>query len=145
MDLNLPFGSAAWQRQYRSERGPIPLSVKKRRAEKVAQARARFGKQVLRELLLNLAIRVGLPIDAVKKIRNEFLSWVYERQTLIGNRRLTYDPWVGIRPYWIYKAWSGTHRMVNHNRVTYAGDLFMRQPDGGWPSWIELAQALTGP
>ena len=119
MDLNLPFGSAA--RQYRWND--------------------------LRELMLHLAMRVGLPIDAVKKIRNELLWWVYERQTLFRiQRRLTYDPWEGlVGMNWIYRHWSGTHRMVNHNRVTYAGDLFMRRPAGGLPSWIELAQALTGP
>ena len=122
MDLNLPFASAA--RQYRWS----PLV------------------DDLRELMHHLALRVGLPIDAVKKIRDEFFKWVYERQTLFRiQKRLTNDPWVGIRPYWIYKAWSGTHRMVNHNRVQWAGDLFMRQPAGGLPSWKELAQALTGP
>ncbi len=117
MDLNLPFGSAA--RQYRWND--------------------------LRELMLHLAIRVGLPIDAVKKIRDEFLPWVYERQTLFRiQRRLTYDP-IGVLEPWIYRAWSGTHRMVNFNRVQWTGDLFMRQPAGGLPSWIEVAQALTGP
>ena len=119
MDLNLPFGSAA--RQYRWND--------------------------LRELMLHLAMRVGLPIDAVKKIRDEFLSWVYERQTLFRiQKRLTYTPWIYTFGHTrIYKAWSGTHRMVNHNRVQWAGDLFMRRPAGGLPSWIELAQALTGP
>ena len=89
MDLNLPFGSAA--RQYRWND--------------------------LRELMLYLAIKTGLPIDAVKKIRNEFLSRVYERQTLFRiQRRLMHNPYgtsflVGHRP------WSGTQRMMNRRRL----------------------------
>ena len=39
------------------------------------------------------------------------------------------------------RGWAGTHRMVNHNRVTMAGYMWMRP----FPSWIELAQSLTGP
>ncbi len=104
----------------------IPLSVKKRRAEKVAQARARFGKQVLRELLHNLAIRVGLPRDVVKKIRNELLLWFYERRTLIGNRRLVYKPGTFTRAI---LPWAGTQRMVNrqylvHRFWSYEGGPF---------------------
>ena len=120
MDLNLPFASAA--RQYRWS----PLV------------------DDLRELMHHLALRVGLPIDAVKKIRDEFLKWVYERQTLFRiQRRLTYDP-IGVVEPWIYRAWSGTHRMVNHNRVysyTWRNQVLGTRR----PSWMELLQALTGP
>ena len=89
MDLNLPFGSAA--RQYRWND--------------------------LRELMLYLAIKAGLPIDAVKKIRNEFLSWVYERQTLFNrNRRLVHKPGTFTRAI---LPWAGTQRMVNRQYLVH--------------------------
>ena len=86
---------------------------KKRRAEKVAQARARFVYGDLRELLIHFALKVGLPVDTVKRIRNESLSWAYERLTLIGNRRLVYADRL-ILPFARHlRGWAGTQRMVN--------------------------------
>ena len=68
----------------------------------------------LRKILLHFALMVGLPVDAVKKIRNEFFSWAYERLTLIGNRRLTHNPY----PYpYQQKGWSGTNRMRNRSQI----------------------------
>ena len=67
-------------------------------------------------VLIRLAHGIGLPVDAVKKIRNEFLSWYYQTVTLIGNRRLTDHNW----PYiaWrFHRPWSGTQRMVNRRRL----------------------------
>ena len=47
----------------------------------------------LPELLIHLALKVGLPVDAVKKIRNEFLSSWWGRVAGTRNRRLTHNPW----------------------------------------------------
>ena len=88
MDLNLPFATA---------RPPINLVD-------------------LPELLLHLALKVGLPVDAVKKIRNDFLSWYYQTLTLIGNRRLMHNPY-GTSFFIQQKGWSGTQRMVNRRRL----------------------------
>ena len=57
-------------------------------------------------------------------------------------RYLEWDGLGGVNP-WIYKRWSGTHRMVNHNRM-----YSKAWGPGKWknrPSWIELLQSLTGP
>ena len=64
-------------------------------------------------------MRVGLPIDAVKKIRNEFLSLVYERQTLFRiQRRLMHNPHG--RSYFIQeRGWAGTNRMVNSQYLVH--------------------------
>ena len=92
-------------------------------------------------VLIRLAHGVGLPVDAVKKIRNEFLSWYYETVTLIGTKRLTESPWDGLDGMnWIYKRWSGTHRMVNFNRSRMYSVKWSNRP-----SWIELLPSLTGP
>ena len=96
-------------------------------------------------VLIRLAHGIGLPVDAVKKIRNEFLSWYYQTVTLIGTKRLTESPWDGLDGMnWIYKRWSGTHRMVNHNRM-YSKAWGPRVKHSTRPSWIELLQSLTGP
>ena len=72
----------------------------------------------LYRVLIRLAHGIGLPLDAVKRIRNDFLSWYYQTLTLIGNRRLTQLPNVGAAyPFWIYRNWAGTRRMVNRNQI----------------------------
>ena len=70
----------------------------------------------LYRVLIRLAYGVGLPVDAVKRIRNDFLSWYYQTLTLIGNRRLMHNPNV---PSFLItlKGWSGTQRMVNRRRL----------------------------
>ena len=96
-------------------------------------------------VLIRLAHGIGLPVDAVKNIRNEFLSWYYQTVILIGTKRLTESPWDGLEGVnWIYKRWSGTHRMVNFNRM-YSKGVWSKVLGTRRPSWIELAQSLTGP
>ena len=65
-------------------------------------------------VLIRLAHGVGLPVDAVKKIRNEFLSWWW--QLTLTNKSLTHNPNV---PSFLItlKGWSGTQRMVNRRRL----------------------------
>ena len=67
-------------------------------------------------VLIRLAHGVGLPVDAVKKIRNEFLSWYYQTMTLVGNRRLTHNP-QGQSFFIQQKGWSGTNRMSNRSKI----------------------------
>ena len=73
-------------------------------------------------VLIRLAHGVGLPVDAVKKIRNEFLSWWW--QLTLTNKSLTHNPNV---PSFLItlKGWSGTQRMVNRRRLLgrYITDL----------------------
>ena len=99
---------------------------KKRRAEKFAQVRgpefARFGVKgpietlrAIRELLLHLALRVGVPVDAVKKIRNEFLlSWWGRITGIDGRRRL---PGKSTPFNWVHGGWAGTQRANNQRDV----------------------------
>ena len=64
-------------------------------------------------VLIRLAHGVGLPVDAVKKIRNEFLSWWWQ-VTLTGTRRL--EDGYGLANYrGVYGEWAGTQRLVNRN------------------------------
>ena len=66
-------------------------------------------------VLIRLAHGVGLPVDAVKKIRNEFLSWWWQ-VTLTGTRRL--EDGYGLANYRrVYRQWAGTQRMVNRRRL----------------------------
>ena len=80
----------------------------------------------LPELLIHLALRVGLPVDAVKQIRNEFLSSWWGRVTGIGGRRrLTYTPFDG---QGMYRGWAGTQRANNQrnliDRFWYTSNIF---------------------
>ena len=61
-------------------------------------------------------------------------------------RYLEWDGYGSVNP-WIYKRWSGTHRMVNFNRVYSRGAWKWHVDWSTRPSWnwIELAQSLTGP
>ena len=72
-------------------------------------------------VLIRLAHGIGLPVDAVKNIRNGFLSWYYQTLTLIGNRRLHNTP----SGFGAYLPWAGTQRMVNRRRLLgrYITDL----------------------
>ena len=54
-------------------------------------------------------------------------------------RYLEWDGLGGVNP-WIYKRWSGTHRMVNFNRSRMYSVKWSNRP-----SWIELLPSLTGP
>ena len=65
-------------------------------------------------VLIRLVHGIGLPVDAVKKIRNEFLSWWW--QVTLINKSLTHNPNV---PSFLItrKGWSGTQRMVNRRRL----------------------------
>ena len=84
---------------------------------------------------------VSRAVRALLELPKEIVEQILR---LTNWRYLEYNPYG--RSYFIQeRGWAGTHRMVNFNRVQWTGDLFMRQPDGGLPSWIELAQALTGP
>ena len=84
----------------------------------------------LRGLLLHLALRVGLPVDAVKQIRNEFLSSWWGRVT--GRRRLTYTPFDGQGinngQGLFYRGWAGTQRANNQrnlvDRFWYTSNIF---------------------
>ena len=66
-----------------------------RRREKEMDLKLPFAKAPidLPELLIHLALKVGLPVDAVKKIRNEFLSSWWGRVAGTRNRRLTHNPY----------------------------------------------------
>ena len=92
-------------------------------------------------VLIRLAHGIGLPVDAVKKIRNEFLSWWWQVTHI--NKSLTHNPNV---PSFLItlKGWSGTHRMVNFNRM-YSKGVWRKVLGTRRPSWIELLQSLTGP
>ena len=81
----------------------------------------------LPELLIHLALRVGLPVDAVKQIRNEFLSSWWGRVTGIGGRRrLTYDQ--SFNGQGMYRGWAGTQRANNQrnlvDRFWYTSNIF---------------------
>ena len=65
------------------------------------------------QVMIRLAHVIGLPVDAVKNIRNGFLSWYYQTLTLIGNRRLHNTP----SGFGAYLPWAGTQRMVNRRRL----------------------------
>ena len=66
-------------------------------------------------VLIRLAHGIGLPVDAVKKIRNEFLSWWWQ-VTLNGTGRL--EDGYGLANYrGVYRQWAGTQRMVNRRRL----------------------------
>ena len=67
-------------------------------------------------VLIRLAHGIGLPVDAVKKIRNEFILWWHYTATLIGNRRL--EDGYGLANFrGVYRQWAGTQRMVNRRRL----------------------------
>ena len=80
----------------------------------------------LPQLLIHLALRVGLPVDAVKQIRNEFLSSWWGRVTGIGGRRRLPDKSTPFN--WVYGGWAGTQRANNQrnlvDRFWYTSNVF---------------------
>ena len=87
-------------------------------------------------VLIRLAHGVGLPVDAVKKIRNEFLSWYYQTVTLIGTRRL--EDGYGLANYrGIYRGWAGNQRANNRQNLV---DMFWAPTTAGVTRYADSYQ-----
>ena len=91
-------------------------------------------------VLIRLAHGIGLPVDAVKKIRNEFLSWYYQTVTLIGTRRLENRPLpypFSIYNRRIYRGWAGNQRANNRQNLV---DMFWAPTNAGVTRYADSYQ-----
>ena len=92
-------------------------TFKSRRAKKFARVRARRMHaevgEFLSEMLIYFVNVIGLPFDAVKKIRNEQLSHWW--QTVVHKKTLKHKV-VGLFGG-VQRPWAGTQRMVNKERI----------------------------
>ena len=122
------------------------MAPKRRRSERGPQLVWRRVRGRMESGVLTWNAIQSEPVQVVSRAVRALLELpdtiVKEILRLVDWRFLEYNPYG--RSYFIQeRGWAGTHRMVNHNRVysnTWKNLLGTRRP-----SWIELAQSLTGP
>ena len=84
---------------------------------------------------------ISLAVRALLELPDAIVAEIL--RLLDTGRYLKHKPYG--RSYFIQeRGWAGTHRMVNFNRM-YSRAWGPRVNKSTRPSWIELAQSLTGP